>query len=129
MTVMATTTLTPTLTIPIQGTAPAGACGHCLHGSGSDDTGCHPALAWPAAAPQFSGPAEQLARLLAALAHQPGFEAGTTGLVHALRVWPGEVDLQLTMGRRCGGAELADTAFQALRGLLPDTDIYVLNAC
>lgn len=116
-------------TIPIQGAAPAGVCGHCPHGSGNDGPDCHAAPALPWVAPQLSGPADELVRLLAALAHQPGFEAGTTGLVRALRVQPGEVELQLTMGRHCGGAELADTAFQALRGLLPDTDIYVMHAC
>ena len=120
---------TTTKTFLIQGSAPAGGCGHCPHGSGSDDTGCHPAPALPWATPQLSGPADELARLLAALAHQPGFEAGTTGLVQALKVQPGEVELQLTVGRRCGGAQLADTAFQALRRLLPDTDIYVMHAC
>ena len=28
----------------------------------------------------------------------------------------------------CGGAEFAETAFDTLRGLLPDTDIYVVAA-
>ena len=93
------------------------------------DTGCHPAPAWPLAAPQLSGPADELARLLAALADQPGFQAGTAGLLRTLKVQPGEVKLQLTVGRHCGGAELANTTFQALRRLLPDTDIYVLNTC
>jgi len=122
-----------TKTIPIQDAAPTSGCGHCPHGSGSgsgsDGPDCHaaPALSWNA--PQLSGPCDELARLLAALAAQPGFEAGTSGLVRALRVQPGEVELQLAVGRQCGGAELADTAFQALRGLLPDTDIYVMNAC
>lgn len=124
-------------TIPIQAAAPAGGCGHCPHSSGSSSghssrsagADCPVAPASPGAAPQLSGPADELARLLAALARQPGFEAGTSGLVRALRLLPGEVELQLTVGRHCGGAELADTAFQALRGLLPDTDIYVMNAC
>jgi hypothetical protein len=36
------------------------------------------------------------------------------------------VELRLAVPTDCGGALLADTAFQTLRGLLPDTDIYVL---
>lgn len=121
-------------TLPIQTAAPADGCGHCPQGNGDggDHLGCHFAQAVPPAAPptapQLSGPADVLARLMSALAGQPGFEAGTTGLVRALKVQPGEVELQLTVDRRCGGAELSDTAFQTLRGLLPDTDIYVLNA-
>ena len=115
-------------TIPIQGAAPAGACGHCNHGNADDNTSCHFARALPPTAPHLTGPADVLDRLLAALARQPGFEAGTTGLVRALKVQPGEVELQLSVGRHCGGAELTDTAFHTLRGLLPDTDIYVLHA-
>ena len=96
------------------------------------------ATATPAAIPRRPGPwphrnsavrPDELARLLAALADQSGFEAGTAGLVRTLKVQPGEVELQLTVGRHCGGAELANTTFQALRRLLPDTDIYVLNTC
>jgi hypothetical protein len=37
------------------------------------------------------------------------------------------VELQLAVDPRCGGAELADAAFQTLRRLLPDTDIYVTH--
>ena len=65
---------------------------------------------------------------MAALAQRLGFEPGTVGLVRALHVQPGEVELRLAVHRHCGGAELADTAFQTLRGLLPDTDIYVTHA-
>jgi hypothetical protein len=32
------------------------------------------------------------------------------------------------LDRSCGGATLADTAFQTLCSLLPDTDIYVTHA-
>ena len=45
-----------------------------------------------------------------------------------LRVLPGEVELQLALSRRCGGNDLAERAFQTLRSLLPDTDIYVTPA-
>jgi hypothetical protein len=52
----------------------------------------------------------------------------TSGLVRALHVADGEVELQLALRADCGGAALADSAFHALRALLPDTDIYVLPA-
>jgi len=48
--------------------------------------------------------------------------------VLSLTVQPGEVDLVLASRQQCGGAVWADLAFQALRRLLPDTDIYVRNA-
>ena len=41
---------------------------------------------------------------------------------------PGEVDLRLAVARCHGGAALCDSAFQTLRSLLPDTDIYVIPA-
>ena len=44
-----------------------------------------------------------------------------------LRVQAGEVVLTLDYGRGCA-SDLAERAFQTLRGLLPDTDIYVLPA-
>ena len=49
------------------------------------------------------------------------------GGVRALRVQAGEVELTLDYGRGCA-SDLAERAFQTLRGLLPDTDIYVLPA-
>ena len=68
---------------------------------------------------------------MAALALRLGFAmppGAMTGLVRAVAVLPGEVTLELAVGRACGGQGLIDTAFQTLRGLLPDTDIYVTCA-
>ena len=68
---------------------------------------------------------------MAALAPRLGFEMAPdagAGLVRALAVSPGEVTLELAVSRHCGGQELVDTAFQTLRTLLPDTDIYVTPA-
>jgi len=69
---------------------------------------------------------------MAALAPRLGFTAEAVqtaaGLVRSLRVQPGEVTLQLAVGRQCGGRALAEAAFETLRGLLPDTDIYVTHA-
>ena len=47
------------------------------------------------------------------------------GLLRALHVQPGEVELQLNISRHCGGDLLADSASQTLRELLSDTDNYV----
>ena len=113
-------------TIPIHAAGAAPACGGCLHG----DTGqpvCRAMVGETCEAPQFSGPADELARLLKALTPVLG-PAETSGLVRALHVQDGEVELQLALRADCGGAALADGAFQTLRGLLPDTDIYVLPA-
>ena len=46
--------------------------------------------------------------------------------VKSLRIEGGEAELTVTFPPSCGaGQRLADAAFQALRGLLPDTDVYV----
>lgn len=117
-------------TIPIlpapAGGAPASGCGGCVHGASSGPV-CRSALGEPCAAPVFSGPAEALARLKRVLAPVLG-ALESSGLVRALHVHDGEVELQLALRADCGGAALADSAFQALRGVLPDTDIYVLPA-
>ena len=76
------------------------------------------------AAPQLTGPADELARLQRALTPVLG-ALQSSGLVRALHVMDGEVELHLAVRADCGGAALADSAFQALRGLLSDTDIYV----
>ena len=76
-------------------------------------------------------PPDEIARLMAALALRLGFAmppGAGTGLVRALAVLPDEVTLELAVRRACGGRGLIDTAFQTLRGLLPDTDIYVTYA-
>lgn len=101
------------------------ACGGCLHDAARGPV-CRAMLDQPCLAPQFSGPADQVARLMAALAARLGCPPDGAGLVRSLRLQPGEVELRLAVPALCAGAELADTAFQTLRGLLPDTDIYVL---
>ena len=112
-------------TIQIHSTGPAPGCGGCVQGADSGPV-CRVALGQACEAPLLSGPADQVQRLLAALA--PLLGASGDGLVRALHVQPGEVELQLGLRADCGGAVLADSAFQLLRGLLPDTDIYVLPA-
>jgi len=112
--------------IPIHNANPATDCGACLHSAG-DDPVCRVSVGETCAAPEFSGPPEALQRLLAALAPVLGGAQGA-GLVRALHVQPGEVVLTLALHAHGGGAVLADQAFQTLRGLLPDTDIYVDTA-
>lgn len=103
----------------------APACGGCLHDPARAQ-GCRMPIDHPGAVPQLSGPAVELARLMAALVAQLGCAPDGAGLVRSLRLQPGEAELRLAVPPHCGGAVLADTAFQTLRGLLPDTDIYVL---
>lgn len=70
-----------------------------------------------------------VAELDAALAVQrPDDPDAATSLVHSLTVADGAAELKLAVASRCAGAHLVDAAFQALRRLLPDTDIYVSSA-
>ena len=110
-------------TIPIHDANPVPGCGGCLHSAASGPV-CRSMPAADCGAPQFTGPADELARLQRALTPLLG-ALETSGLVRALHVQDGEVELQLAVGADCGGAALAENAFHALRGLLPDTDIYV----
>lgn len=124
-----------TAVIPILNPAAAqGGCGACVHSAAGPV--CHTAAEVPCGGPALSGPPEQLERVLHVLEQALGVgspqpEAPSLparSLVHSLRLGDGEAELTLAVARRCGGALLADTAFQALRQLLPDTDIYVLHA-
>ena len=109
--------------IPIHDANPVPGCGSCLHSAGGGPV-CRSMPAADGGAPQFTGPADALARLQRALTPLLGaLERG--GLVRALHVQDGEVELELAVRADCGGAALADDAFHTLRKLLPDTDIYV----
>lgn len=110
-------------TIPIHDANPVPGCGGCLHGAGGGPV-CRSMPDVDHGAPQFTGPADELARLQRALTPLLG-ALERSGLVRALRVQDGEVELQLAVRAECGGAALADDAFHTLRRLLPDTDIYV----
>ena len=101
-------------------------CGGCVH-SASNGPLCRSVLGEPCAAPTLIGPTHELQRLLTALTPVLG-ALESSGLVRALTVHDGEVELQLAVSVDCGGAALADRAFQVLRGMLPDTDIYVMPA-
>lgn len=76
--------------------------------------------------PRLSGPADELARVTATLSRVLG-SGQLDGMhwVQSIDLSPGEVAVVLTADSRCAGAGLADSAFQALKRLLVDTDIYV----
>ncbi|EHR69425.1 hypothetical protein BurJ1DRAFT_0542 [Burkholderiales bacterium JOSHI_001] len=110
---------------PTHTDAGAARCGGCLHSAAGPV--CRVVEGHTCMAPQLSGPPEALGRVMDALAlalASPGQPVGD--LVHALRLAPGdEVELTLNVAPHCSGVDLADRAFQTLRSLLPNTDIYV----
>lgn len=125
----------PSLTDPmwIQQEAPAdGACGGCA--DAQRDRLCPAsALGQPCAAPALQGAPEQIRLVMASLAKVIDADAGRSivelQLVKALRIEAGEAELTVTFSPRCGNAKhLAEDAFQTLRRVLPDTDIYVRHA-
>ncbi len=103
-------------------------CGSCLHSNYGPV--CQDSLGEPCAVPVLVGPPDQLRRVLEAIDVALGGTETQRGRrwVQALTIEPGEVELTLAVGPGCGGTELAAAAFEALRGLLPDTDIYVGHA-
>jgi len=114
--------------IPIVSAQPSRGCHACLQASSGPV--CRSVLGEPCGTPTLLGPEPQVRRLLQALQQSLGLpvDGAENRLVRSLALGDGEVELQLTVSPRCGGAELADTAFQTLRRLLPDTDIYVTHA-
>jgi metal-sulfur cluster biosynthetic enzyme len=106
-------------------------CGGC-----SADTrpqSCHAGLGDPCLAPHLSGRSELLRRAMDSLRHVVDPERGRNlvdlHLVQSLHIDDGEAELTVTFPRGCGSARrLAEEAFQSLRGVLPDTDIYVRHA-
>ena len=117
-------------TIPILNLATAGhaGCGACA----SADSGpvCRGASAGDdAPTPLLQGPAVDLQRLMQGLADALGFDVAwpQQAGIRGLQVLPGEVTLTLAVPAGCA-SPLADAAFQALRGLMPDTDIYIAHS-
>jgi metal-sulfur cluster biosynthetic enzyme len=117
-------------TVWLQSTQPSSGCGHCL----AADSGpkCRSLVTSQACAqPQLAGRAEQLQQVMQALNHHVVDPAAGRGIVDlqwvkALRIGDGEAELTLSFAPACGpGKELSESAFQTLRRLLPDTDVYV----
>lgn len=92
---------------------------------------CRVGVAPGHAGPELRGDPATLARVMAALRQDLAAlddderSLGADELVHALHLQDGEAELVLAVAQRCGGVALADQAFQTLRRLLPDTDLYV----
>ncbi len=110
--------------------SPAAGCGGC----GADRGGppcAAPLSAEACAQPLLTGPQDELARVMHALNDavvEPGAGRGIVDLqwVRALRIEAGEAELTLSFATNCGPSQaLSESAFQTLRRLLPDTDVYV----
>jgi hypothetical protein len=115
-------------TIPIHSSTETAGCGGCGHGDGL--AACRMPTGQPCPPAELIGPQEDLQRVLLALGKRLGFapQAPEQAGVRALRLAPGEAELQLALPAHCAGIEMAETAFDTLRRLLPDTDIYVTRA-
>jgi hypothetical protein len=119
-----------TSTVWMQSAATEPGCASCL---GADAApACRALLAGKVCAdPQLAGPQAQLQRVLQALNAEAVDTTSGRGIVdlqwvHALRIEHDQAELVLGFDPSCGpGQALSDRAFQTLRRLLPDTDVYV----
>jgi len=109
---------------------PHAGCGGCL----SSDSGpqCRTHVSGEVCAhPQLAGRHDLLQRVMQELNREvidPDVGRGIVDLhwVQALRIENGEAELTLGFAPGCGPAkQMSETAFQTLRRLLPDTDVYV----
>lgn len=105
-------------------------CGACL--TSDDVPSCRAHVnAETCAHPRLAGQRDQLQQVMQELDRHvvdPDTGRGIVDLqwVKALHIGNGEAELTLGFAPKCGpGKELADAAFQTLRRLLPDTDIFV----
>lgn len=117
-------------TLWLQQAQPASGCGGCLASDNGPKCRAH-VTGEACTQPQLAGSPELLQQVLQALnAHviDPDAGRGIVDLqwVKALRIGNGEAELTLSFAPACGpGKELSELAFQTLRRLLPDTDVYV----
>ncbi|MGY0196929.1 iron-sulfur cluster assembly protein [Leptothrix sp. BB-4] len=87
----------------------------------------------PNAELRLAGPQDQLDAVLAALREvrelREPLDIVSSGRVQAIEIADGEATLTLRMGQGlCDDAHaLAEQAFDALRGALPDTDLYLCH--
>lgn len=110
--------------IPIH-TAAEAPCAGCHTSPGGPV--CRADLGEPCLSPALQGPSSAVQQVMAHLQDAWFAEIGlpASGLVRALTLTADEADLTLTCGPRGAGARMADVAFQTMRRLLPNTDIYV----
>jgi hypothetical protein len=83
-------------------------------------------------APRLSGDPATVQRVVGALQtaldEHVGLREPTGAWLRELRLAGDEAELSLAPGLPCCGSILAQAAFETLRALLPDTDIYVRTA-
>jgi hypothetical protein len=110
--------------------AAASGCGSCAASKAA--WACGDATFTHVLEPALTGPPGRLQPVMQALVHELGGALGDgedgTGLVRSLRLDEDEAELALAVPAHCGGGRLADIAFQTLRRLLPNTDVYVTHA-
>jgi metal-sulfur cluster biosynthetic enzyme len=118
---------------PATAVSTTAACTGCAPDEGGQ--ACHDVLGGlPCTAPRLAGPTDTLQRALHSLRQVAVGADGSRNivdlqLVASLRIDEGEAELTVTFPLRCGNAmQVAESAFQALRHLLPDTDVYVRHA-
>jgi len=118
---------------PVDTGTAATACAGCVPDEG--DPACGDVLGGkPCAAPLLAGRTETLQSALRSLRQVAVHADGSLNivelqLVKSLRIDDGEAELTVTFPLRCGSArQLAEGAFQALRRVLPDTDVFVRHA-
>jgi metal-sulfur cluster biosynthetic enzyme len=118
---------------PAPATVGSAGCGGCV--TSAQGPQCRAHVSGEACAhPQLAGRRELIAQVLGELNRtvvDPGAGRGIVDLqwVRGLRIEDGEVELTLSFAPVCGpGKELSESAFQTLRRLLPDTDVYVRHA-
>lgn len=99
------------------------ACGQALAG----ESACYTPLGEDCLATVLSGPADQLKRVLDALGQRLGFapDRPELGGVRGLQIDGDEVVLRLALPTDGSAPARAEAAWDTLRALLPDTDIYV----
>lgn len=117
-------------TVWMQASTPDTGCGGCM--ASESGPRCRTHVTGEACShPQLAGQQELVARVLQELNRRvvdPDAGRGIVDLqwVRALRIADGEAELTLSFAPVCGPAqELSESAFDTLRRLLPDTDVYV----
>ena len=117
-------------TLWLQQAQPPAGCGGCLASDSGPRCRSH-VTGETCTQPKLAGRADQLQQVLQALNRQVVDPAAGRGIVdlqwvRSLRIENGEAELTLSFAPECGpGKDLSESAFQTLRGLLPDTDVYV----
>ena len=119
--------------VPAPAAAGSSACGGCL--TSAQGPQCRAHVSGEACThPDLAGRQELIAQVLGELNRSvvdPDAGRGIVDLqwVRGLRIEDGEAELTLSFAPVCGpGKELSESAFQTLRRLLPDTDVYVRHS-